>query len=592
MIKHFLSTIIIVILTSSSSYAQGLDLMTLKDWEIVVDEESIPSEKFAAEEFQNLFHKATGIDLEIVNKPKSKSKNIFIGLLKYPGDTSYLLDVDALGKEGLRIIINQDNIIIEGGRPRGALYAVYEFAERYLGIRFLTNEYTYMPSQKSNLVIPLEEFFYKPCFDYRNVYYKENMINPEFSVRLRLNAFEKREKYGGRSDMEFVNHSFYYQLPVDSFGEEHPEYFAEVEGERLLKVHGGGPQLCVSNPDVKNILTEAVLKEITDNQGNINVSLSQNDNKYYCTCENCESINKREGSPMGSHLAMINQVANDVSRIYPDAIIGTLAYQYSRKPPKKIVPEDNVMIQLCNIECDMLHAYHGKSAKVNKPFAKDLTKWSKITGNLWIWDYIVNFRCYGLPVPNLKSIGEKITFYSEKSIKGVFMQANYSGLSGEMSDLRNYVTSRCLWNPGLDSWELTKEFCNLYYLNSAKPILEYLTLIHNNVEQKKLNARCIGSKPTDFGLDWNFANYIFEKFQEALAMADNEIIRNRVEKASICAYVAVIETFAHDINEPDKQRGDRNEEKYNSIVNRFIELAKKFDMRYYNESTLVKNKKF
>lgn len=592
MVKRLFFNILILISVSSHSFTQVLDLMTLNDWKIVVDKNAIESEKFAAEEFQNLFYQATGLDLEIVNISKRNLKNIFIGPLRNTGDTSYLRDITALGKEGLRIEINRDNIIIEGGRPRGTLYGVYEFVERYLGIRFLAFDYTYVPPAKNNIVIPIEEFIYKPCFYYRSVYYKENMEHPEFSVRMRLNAFEKSEKYGGRCDMEFVNHSFYYQVPVDSFGEAHPEYFAEVEGKRLLKVNNGEPQLCVSNPDVRNILKNAVLKEIAEDTEFKNVSLSQNDNKYYCTCEECESINKREGSPMGSQLAMINKIADSVSQFYPEAIIGTLAYQYSRKPPKNIVPEDNVMIQLCSIECDMLHGYEGKVPKMNKLFAKDLEKWSEKTDKVWVWDYIVNFNCYGLPVPNLKSIGEKIEYYRKNDVKGVFMQGCYNGLTGEMSDLRNYITAKCLWNPDLDSWELTKEFCNLYYRSSAEPILEYLTLIHNNVEYKKLNARCIGSKPGDFGLDLNVVNYIFERFEEALEMADNEIIRSRVEKASLCAYVAVIETYKANDLDSNKQIDVINENSYNLIVNRFIELAKKFDMRSYDESTLLEDKKF
>ena len=57
------------------------------------------------------------------------------------------------------------------------------------------------------------------------------------------NAFEKDEKYGGVCDMQFVVHSFYRQLPVETYGKEHPEYFAEVGGKRLLEAYGGGPRL-------------------------------------------------------------------------------------------------------------------------------------------------------------------------------------------------------------------------------------------------------------------------------------------------------------------------------------------------------------
>ena len=50
-----------------------------------------------------------------------------------------------LGNEGLRLKLSSENIFITGGKPRGTLYGVYEFAEKYLGIRFLTFDDTYIP---------------------------------------------------------------------------------------------------------------------------------------------------------------------------------------------------------------------------------------------------------------------------------------------------------------------------------------------------------------------------------------------------------------------------------------------------------------
>ena len=70
------------------------------------------------------------------------------------------------------------------------------------------------------------------------------------------------------------------------------------------------------------------------------------------------------------------------------------------------------------------------------------------------------------------------------------MQANSVSLSGEMSDLRNYVMSRCLWTPGLDSWELVEEFCHLHYQEAAEPILTYLIELHDNAEKMDVHPAC------------------------------------------------------------------------------------------------------
>ena len=81
--------------------------------------------------------------------------------------------------------------------------------------------------------------------------------------------------------------------------------------------------------------------------GRKNFAVSQNDGKLYCQCEKCTGIDKREESHMGVLLNFVNKVADGVGKKYPDVKIGTLAYQYSHKPPKNIRPRDNVQINLC-----------------------------------------------------------------------------------------------------------------------------------------------------------------------------------------------------------------------------------------------------
>lgn len=577
---HLITTTI-----TSFGYSANLDLMTLTGWKIIVDKDAIPSEKSAAEEFQSLLEQATGTKLEITATP-AKSKNVYVGYSQAVLNIAKDFTIKDSGKEGLKIKIMSGNVIIAGGRPRGTLYGVYEFAEKYLGIRFLAYDYTYVPEKRKSILVPCEDHVYNPPFVYRSSYYKENIKHHEYSVRMRNNSFEKGEKYGGECDMQFIVHSFNRQVPVDTFGKLHPEYFAEVGGKRLLEAYGGGPQICVSNPDVIKIMTAAVLKEISEHPEYKNVSIVQNDNQYYCTCKNCEAINEQEGTAMGSHLAMVNAVADVVAVKYPEVKVGTLAYQYNRKPTKTITAKDNVMVQLCSIECDLLHAYTDAGNIMNKPFADDLAGWGKMSQGLWIWDYVVDYACYGLPFPNLKSLGKNIKYYKDNNVKGVFMEANYSSLAGEMSDLRNYITSRCLWDPELDSWELTKEFCNLYYKKSAKPILEYLTKIHDNVETKNLKAR-FNAKPFEIGLDADFSNYIFSKFEEALQLADDETTKRRVERAALCGYVAMIETARGEVQYVNGKINYNSSDKYKNIMKKFPELARKDSMIEYSEGGLM-----
>ena len=80
--------------------------------------------------------------------------------------------------------------------------------------------------------------------------------------------------------------------------------------------------------------------------------------------------------------------------------------------------------------------------------------------------------------------------------------------------------------------------------------------------------------PFEVGLDAKSTARIFEYFQKALKRAENETVRDRVEKASICAYRAVLETAGH-----WELRGGILRavfpEKYGDVVNDYIALTKK-----------------
>lgn len=519
--------------------AASLELSQLRDWTIVVAEDALPSEKHAAREFQALLGDATGLALPIQAKPPRPAGNIFIGHSPLMTQSPVGFGVADLGDEGLRIRISQDNMAIAGGRPRGTLYGVYEFMERYLGVRFLTHDHTHLPRQRPER-IPCETWQYVPPFNFRWSYYKETSDQPAFAARLRVNTVTREEKLGGVAPQNLISHTLAHLLPVEKYGREHPEYFALVDGERKLKMGGGGPEPCVSNPEVIEIVARNVIQELDQNPGQKNISVSQNDNDAYCRCERCEAINQREGTPMGSHLAFVNAVAERVERKHPQVKIGTLAYWYSRQAPKTIKPRPNVQIQLCSIECSTLQALDDPRCVKNRAFCADMDAWGRVCDDIWIWNYNTNFRYYDLPFPNLRVIGPNVRYFLKNHVKGVFMQANGNGNGGELCDLRNYVLARCLWDPSLDSWELAREFCRLHYGQAAGTLIEYLGYLHDNAERSGFTPTCF-PMPFEVGLNPQSAERIFAYFQKALGQAENEAVRARVEKASICAVRAVLE---------------------------------------------------
>jgi len=519
-------------------------IAALTDWVIVGADDALPSEQYAAKEFQRLWQLACGTVLPITNHKRADGGQVLIG----PGAAD--LPTDDLGEEGLLISIEPNAIAITGGRPRGTLYGVYEFFETYLGVRFLTTDHTYVPADAADRTLACGPYRYVPPFDFRWSYFWENNNDPAFAARLRCNknsflAGSFPEVYGGQSAQELINHSFQWQLPASKYGQEHPEYYLMLDGRRrpdLQDAWGPNPNPCYATPAVLDIISEAAIGYLNDNPHLRNVSVSCTDTSKHCRCPQCQAINDAQESPCGSHLDFVNKVADRVAAVHPDRYVGTLAYFHTRKPPKTIRPRPNVQIQLCSIEACVLHALDDPDCPENVAFCRDLRAWGEICESIYIWNYNINFHYYGLPFPNFRSIGENVRFFRDHHVKGVFMQGAGNGRTSELCDLRNYVIARCLWKPGRNSWREMLEFCRLHYEQASEPIIAWLTYFHDYLEARGIHENCF-PHPEELALTPEVAMTCRRYFQEALELAGPDpTLRARVEKASLSAYLALIES--------------------------------------------------
>ena len=151
------------------------------------------------------------------------------------------------------------------------------------------------------------------------------------------------------------------------------------------------------------------------------------------------------------------------------------------------------------------------------------------------------------------------------------MQANGNGTSGELSDLRNYIIARMIWNPDFDAKELREEFVRLHYKSAAQPILDYIEMLHDNAEEAGVHPGCFPS-PDQVGLNPEISRKTFDYFEKALQLSDDEVVRARVEKASICAYRAMLEAGGP---MPTAERED--------LIDRYITLCQRYNMTYAAE---------
>jgi hypothetical protein len=168
-----------------------------------------------------------------------------------------------------------------------------------------------------------------------------------------------------------------------------------------------------------------------------------------------------------------------------------------------------------------------------------LIGWGKISDDICIWTYNTNFHNYLLPCPNLRNIEPNIRLFVKHGVKGVFMQGPGNAVGGDFSGLRNYTTSRLLWNPDLSGEALMDEFLRLHYAEAAPPIRRFLDLLCDNARRKRVDANCF-AHARDYAIDEAIGRAALAAMDEAAALAESDAVRFRVEKASIWALRAAV----------------------------------------------------
>lgn len=254
------------------------------------------------------------------------------------------------------------------------------------------------------------------------------------------------------------------------------------------------------------------------------ISVSQNDWHGACECADCQALDDAGGSHAATMLAFVNYVAEKIEPEFPRVAVDTLAYQYTRKPPKTIKPRPNVIVRLCSIECNFREPLDHPS---NAAFADDIRGWSKLCQRLYIWDYTTNFAHYVQPHPNWFTLGENLRFFRANGVRGVFEQGAYQSHGSEMAELRAWVLAQLLWNPKQDDRALIHEFLEGYYGAAAPAIARYLEFMHD--ASKGHNLTCYSGTDARF-LRFQPLAEAETLWQEALrAAAGNDELLARVK---------------------------------------------------------------
>lgn len=460
-------TILSLIILLSPCYAKNKpkDIVLSKQgstkYHIIIPTQPTDNEIYAAQTLQEYIYKISGAKIPIVNKcRKTHKEEIHIGKTNAYVFENELSDAVNVKRKG-------NSLYFYGSTDVWTMYSVIDFMEKYLGVRQFTDDCDYYPTDSNLTLKNFSSYTYQPVNKYRNV--NSNFVKRSKNLKrwLRLNTTDDMFANG------FFVHTILKLCSPQEYFDTHSEYFALINGQRDRR------QVCWTNEKVFDIVKENLASAMIIQPDKIVWSVSQEDNDIVCHCEKCQALIDKHKSEAAPVIYFINKIAKQ----FPDKIISTLAYRFSRKCPENLSVENNVQIMLCSIEADRNKTIE-EQGKSSGSFAYDMSQWGKITENIFLWDYECDFDYYMCPFPNLHTLQPNIQFFVANNAFQHFQQANCDN-GHEFAELKNYLIAQLLWNPNINTDSVIDEFCRNYYGNAGSIVKDYINDIENSAISMK-----------------------------------------------------------------------------------------------------------
>ena len=481
------------------------------DKNVVLPEKTTPAMDTAATELKNYLEKAA-------NNITADGQNAVFELANDPALADEEWEVKAVGNGKIRLA---------GGGERGILYAVYNFLEKQIGVRWFSPTVEYVPV-KQDIDLTGINLKGRPFFRIRNVYRAPQTADEGlFSARNRMNQEGEwpilAARYGSGVDFGSPSHCHSVQagyFPVEKYFREHPEYYAIIDGKRNGSLWFG--QLCYSRPGLAQeliaklkefILADEAAAKAKGQAAPMIYDISLNDSRNFCQCPKCaEKVAKYNAS--GTVMLVLNEIAAALAEFRPNYRLQTLGYFATTEPPKGgIKPAKNILVRVCNTET-FLHVPITHELKTK--YRKQVESWAAQAHELFAWEYSITYGSAGrMPYPSEFNIDENMRFYGKNKNIGLFFEHENPDVN-DFYDCKVWMEAKLMEDPKLDGEKLLKEFCEKFYGNAGKKVLEYRYALRDAAFVNDSQVSYFFPDPEDFCfLNWETMKKLQNIYSEA-----------------------------------------------------------------------------
>lgn len=438
MTKNYLLKVLLLsfttVLYSSLCHAITIVKNGQPNADIVVAANASADVQEAAKSLQHYIHKSTGATLAIHHEGEAGLSIVLQNASALPGSPK--LDPEGFILQGL----DKSTFVIAGGGDRGIEFGVYDFLERYLGVRWLMpGEIGEDVPEHSTLDIPETKIQQEPVYLSRRLGGIPGSTKDVDGMWARRNRAVWRESHG---------HNLLHIFPPEKYAETHPEFYPMLKGKRYVPKQGVWDwQPNFSAPDIVDEGVKQIEKYFQEHPDAHSYSLGMNDSSGTFD-QSPESLARRNGTKNSQgkedvsddYFLWANEVAEKVLLQYPDKWFGTLAYHELTDPPKPEIGVHDHVIPFMTQE--RLRWIDPKLRKIDQQNTKN---WAAVAKNLGWYDYIYGtFYLVPREWPHLAQ--EYLSWGADHHVK--FYTSELYPNWGEGS--KGWIFAKLLWDPYQD----------------------------------------------------------------------------------------------------------------------------------------------
>ena len=439
---------------------------------VLIPADADTAERLAASEVASYLRKITGATFAIQPERGDEARGIFVGRTR-PAE-EFRAERDSVGTEGYVVDVSSGRIVLTGGGPFGTLYGAYAFLE-HLGVRwYAPGDLGEVVPSTPTLEVQQTRMVSRPAFALRWVGFNR------WSLRNGANSIAVGDLPRGFTVAPRIYHTQRHIMPTELCLDEHPEYYALVDGSRMCD---RDVKLCYGNPEVAAVVAERMLEMVRASRSIDLISFSPTDGQNWCECDLClaldEDVTASDVRYSRRSLIFYNRIASEMrSRLrpgeaMPEILVG--AYNVYNRPPldTSIRADSSLSVIITHYDdyCKV-HPIDDPACPKNAVYRDLVRAWQdRGARNVYYYEYYLKGNWFGLPWPIVHGIRRDIPWYASVGSGGVYTQYNNSNTWTYLLDY--YVAAKLLWDPHLDVDALLDEFYRRFYGPAAEPMRAY-----------------------------------------------------------------------------------------------------------------------